>query len=309
MQTADELWEVVHSCFDTDDGSLPTVVLTNLADTDLAAVYAQLRGRSELACDEASFWDVAQQRLRPLDQVPNAAELVADGSAEAFHVVLRVIDGVVIPDLGVQFAPGRVALDYRMGPGWGPSEVWAFFALLKELLGMTAAGWLQLDEERPPNAEQFIAAWQRWSRARTVPGRRIVLEYCTLQERLVRAFLEQKRPKDRETFRDVELRGTVQCDSVECEYRRHGAGVAFHRGDVRVDAHRAMAKVPDGIDAWRFSLYLESLGIAAVAFQQQTYASDDERRLEQLLLLLASQGLLVHDAEHRVFRPVRMSCR
>ena len=230
MHTPHALWEAVHSCFDTDDGSLPAVVLTNLAEPDVAVVYAELCRRSELVSDEAVFWDVAQQCLRRLDDVPNAAELVASGAAEAFHVVLRVIDGVVLPDLGVQFASGRVALDYRMGREWGPSEVWAFFSLLKELLGVTAAGRLELDEERPPNADQFIAAWQTWSRGVAAPAQQMVLEYCSLQERLVRAFLEQKRPIDLETFRDVEQRGTIRFEGTQCEYRRHGAGVAFHLG-------------------------------------------------------------------------------
>ncbi|MCA9644158.1 MAG: hypothetical protein KC492_25870, partial [Myxococcales bacterium] len=244
--TPEALWEAVHSCFDTDDGSLPAILLMNLADTELAAVYAQLRKRSEVVSEEASFWDAEQQCLRPLDDVPNAAELVAAGAAEAFHVVLRVIDGVVLPDLGVHFATGRVTFDYRMGAAWGPSEVWAFFTLLKELLGVTA-GRLELDDECPPNAEEFIAAWQRFARVGGRPAHRMVLEYCSLQERLVRAFLEQKRPRDLETFRDVEQQGTILIEGVPCEYRRHGVGVAFHLGDDTIDAHRSMATAPNGI--------------------------------------------------------------
>ena len=65
-----------------------------------------------------------------------------------------------------------------------------------------------------------------------------------------------------------------------------------------------MAKVPDGIDAWRFSLYLESLGIGSVTLAEQSYPSDDERCLDQLLVRLASLGVLLHDPQQRIFRPV-----
>src|SRR5260370_9605016 len=42
------LWTLVSACFDTDDGSLPGIEITNLSPEGVSRIYAMLRTRSRL---------------------------------------------------------------------------------------------------------------------------------------------------------------------------------------------------------------------------------------------------------------------
>jgi hypothetical protein len=66
----------------------------------------------------------------------DAGDLIGSGKVPAFHTVLRNVRsaGLELPELGVFYAPGEVALDYQPGPDWDQRTFLAFLALLSDLL-------------------------------------------------------------------------------------------------------------------------------------------------------------------------------
>ena len=170
-ERASAIWAELHDLFDTDDGSLPEfrVCYSNVDATIVG--YALLRTRAaRVVSRDAHFWSAVHGEDRPVDSVPNAAALVVAGDAEPFHVVLGGIRGHAseIPDLGVFVFPDQLALDYRMGPAWGPAELEALFELLAELTRLDPAATLDLEEEtRTEIRARFLRVWQRWQRERS----------------------------------------------------------------------------------------------------------------------------------------------
>lgn len=166
MSEPQRAWAELHDLFETDDGSLPEIRVDFAAPDALVAGYAVLRARAARIVSEApTFWSIEAEE-RALDSVPNAAELVVSGDAEPFHVVLGGLDvgGVELPDLGVFVTPDQIALDYRMGPAWGPAQLGALFELLRELVRADPAARLTLEEGvRSEVRARFDAAWRRWT--------------------------------------------------------------------------------------------------------------------------------------------------
>ena len=167
MKSTPWLWSELHDFFDTDDGSLPEVRVAYSDTGATIAAYALLRERAaQVVTENPYFWSKTHHADRPLDSVPNAAVLVASGEATAFHVVLGGIRsrGVNIPDLGVFVFPAQIALDYRMGPAWGPRELEALFELLAELMSLDPQASLSLEEGALPEVvARFQKTWHRWA--------------------------------------------------------------------------------------------------------------------------------------------------
>jgi RHS repeat-associated protein len=147
-------------CFELDDGSLPAVEIANLLPQEVAAIYRKVRASSTVR-GTPSFWDEQTGSDRPLDDVPNAALLVAERRAAAFHFVTDglPVSGVALPCLGVQVFQDIVAVDYRMGPEWDSERVFAFFQWLRAVLESTRGGRLEVAAEGPPDPVAFSAAW------------------------------------------------------------------------------------------------------------------------------------------------------
>jgi len=131
---------------------------------------------------------------------------------------------------------------------------------------------------------------------------RLLSDFASLQGRLVRKFLDEYDPKDRERFRDVP-NGTLSIDGRVWMHQRHGAGVAFVSSDkIRVNAHVAMAEHPEAIDGGRLFEYLESLGLTSVVYNGNHYGvtkPDIDRMvgdmaLSGLLRLVVTQGRFPH---------------
>jgi hypothetical protein len=122
-----------------------------------------------VSTETPEFWDRRQQRSVALDEVSNAAELVASGDAEAFHFCftgLR-IGAVELPELGLFVFPDGVELDYRMGPHWTREIIATFFELLRELCGIAPQAALGIPSvEPPPKASRILEAWSRCGRKR-----------------------------------------------------------------------------------------------------------------------------------------------
>ncbi len=158
-----DLWKEVRYCFDTDDGSLPGILVTQLSPAGMSAVYAMLRRRSRLVADDPpEFWSRTREQSVKVDAVPDPAALVAAGEAEPFHHCVGglVAGGVELPVLGVFVWSDAAELDYRMGPEWGAAQAAGFFELLWDCCALDPAAVVVPAEcEGPPYPEQFSQAW------------------------------------------------------------------------------------------------------------------------------------------------------
>lgn len=159
-----ELWEELRPCFTTDDGSLPTIEIQHLTETEVGQLYLAIREGSRVVSQEATFWDSSAEKDCSLDDVSNAAFLVADGQASPFHFAIGVggTPEVQMPCLGVHIFQDSIAIDFRMGKEWGKDEVWSFFSWLRSLLSKTRGGALNIGAEGPPEPERFMRAWSRF---------------------------------------------------------------------------------------------------------------------------------------------------
>ena len=160
------LWSEVHELFDTDDGSLPDILVQYRRAEATAEGYALLRGEASPGSTEnETFWSTVEKDDRPVDSVQNAASLVLSGESEAFHVVLAGIRSgdTVIPDLGVFVFPDELALDYRMGKAWGAGEVEGLFKLLVRLVALDPGASVKPGNVFPPDpGRRFDKAWRRY---------------------------------------------------------------------------------------------------------------------------------------------------
>ena len=159
-----DLWRELRDLFDTDDGSLPEVHITNLSSADVPKGYEFIRAHSEIVTERPYFWSLSEQQEVSLDSVPNAAALVVRGDAEAFHCVFRVtVDGTPIPDLGVFVTPDSLLLDYRMGPEWNEAALTAFLRLLRELTRCAPGAKVSLEPWVIDDVQdRFRLAWERF---------------------------------------------------------------------------------------------------------------------------------------------------
>ena len=164
---SESIWQQVGECFDTDDGSLPGIMIDKLSPEGVAAVYAMLRQRSRMATDSPEFWSRVNDVSLPIDSVPNAAALVAAGKAEPFHHCITgvIATGVELPMLGLFVWPNALELDYRMGRDWGPPQIAGFFELLRDCCALDPSAIVVPAEfEGPPYPERFIQAWSAYWR-------------------------------------------------------------------------------------------------------------------------------------------------
>lgn len=157
------LWEVVHCCFDEDDGSLPTIAIESLSASEIELVFETLIREGRILTEEPFFHDQQTDKMLPLNSVPNAAKLVAEFKASPFHVIIGdiCINGQELPELGIFFFQDSIAVDYRMGGEWNAAKVFAFFVWLKHLISLTESGKvITCTQDGPPSPEAFDAAWQ-----------------------------------------------------------------------------------------------------------------------------------------------------
>jgi hypothetical protein len=80
--------------------------------------------------------------------VPNAAALVIQSGAEAFHIVCQGLSygSEVIPYLGVFVFDDRINLDYRMGAEWNAAKLKALFGMLQEINRIAPAAKISIEE-------------------------------------------------------------------------------------------------------------------------------------------------------------------
>jgi hypothetical protein len=165
---SDNLLAQVIECFNTDDGSLPGIEITNLSATGVAAIYAMLRSRSKLVGEPPVFWSRSEKQSLPIDSVPNAAALVASEQSEAFHHTISgvIAAGVELPVLGVFVFTDTVELDYRMGKEWGLHQIAGFFELLRDCCAIApSAVVVPAKFEGPPYPDRFASVWASYNKS------------------------------------------------------------------------------------------------------------------------------------------------
>lgn len=158
-----DAWERLRWLFDTEDGALYDVRLSELDEAGVVAAFGFIRSRSAITPD-ALFWQTQLERNERVADHPDAARLVIRGVAEPFHVLASglTLAGVVLPDLGVFVWPDEVTLDYRMGPEWGRPQLLALFECLRQMVAV-AGGRVNLGGHVVPHADaQFVREWEAY---------------------------------------------------------------------------------------------------------------------------------------------------
>jgi hypothetical protein len=161
-----DAWDRLRWLFDTDDGGLYDIRLSGLNEAGLVKAFYFIRSRANISPD-ALFWHTGLQQDQGVAEYPDAAQLVAQGVAEPFHVLASSLEfaGVVLPDLGVYLWPDEVTLDYRMGPEWARPQLLALFELLRQLTAVAGGRW-----------DWGGMYCRMWTPSSSASGRRIVLD-------------------------------------------------------------------------------------------------------------------------------------
>ncbi len=122
-----DLWKHVHCCFDSDDGSLPSIAIEPLRVSEIALIFQILTLEGRIVSESPEFHDQSTDQMRRLESVSNAAKLVAEFKASPFHLVFEGIrsGSQELPELGLnqanagQFSVSGVAIfsaQRRRGP-------------------------------------------------------------------------------------------------------------------------------------------------------------------------------------------------
>jgi hypothetical protein len=166
---AEQLWKELHYLFDTDDGSLPEIWLSNLSPDGVVAIFSYLQNTCDGISNDSSFWSTEEQKDKPINSVPNAAAVVIEGLAEPFHCLCErpTYNGVVIPDLGVFVSDNQICLDYRMGEEWSTKKLEALFGILKEVNRICLEAKVSIEDNAPSKVRiHFESTWEKylWSK-------------------------------------------------------------------------------------------------------------------------------------------------
>jgi hypothetical protein len=166
---AQHLWKELHNLFDTDDGSLPEIWLSELSPNGVVAIFSYLQNAGDCISNDSSFWSIEEQRDKAINSVPNAAALVVEGLAEPFHCLCQglTFEGIQIPDLGVFIFDDHITLDYRMGEEWNAKKLKALFGILKELKWICPEAKVSIEDYALAKVRRhFESTWEKYLQAR-----------------------------------------------------------------------------------------------------------------------------------------------
>lgn len=127
-------WRKYHEFFYAHDGSLPEIQFTAVSDNNLPKLFDRVRSHASSMSSDG-FWDLIGEKDVAVAAVPNAAALVAAGTAESFHVVFEDVQQVetTLSALGVFVLRGELALDYQPGSEWDEVRFLALLDLICDL--------------------------------------------------------------------------------------------------------------------------------------------------------------------------------
>ena len=154
-----DFWREYHGFFNAEDGSLPEIRITGVSDASLPRLFDALRERADSLSD-AGIWDLIKGEYIRVADVPNAAALVAAGTAESFHVLLRTvrIAHAELPELGLFVMRGEAALDYQPGSTWDEKRFYALLELVCELSRLAPEAHVGTE---PEVVESYRLAFER----------------------------------------------------------------------------------------------------------------------------------------------------
>jgi hypothetical protein len=160
----------IESCFGENDGSLPGIELKFGNPDEVLRVYEFLISRSTITTPDATYWDEQKQCDVKIATVPHSAMLVAHGVASHFHHCVGglLIDGTVLPELGLFVFKDSIEIDYRMGPEWTRNCILAFLELLHRLVRLAPSAEVSSAVvEEMPDADSFLSFWREYHRRRS----------------------------------------------------------------------------------------------------------------------------------------------
>ena len=130
-----EYWPDLKHLFDTDDGSLPDVFVTEISGAEVCAIYNWVMSLCEIY-GEPTLWFDAQGKDVPIRDVPDPAGSVVAGDVIQFRHGLSGLcfGGVELPTLTIAVCPEDIEFDYRMGSEWGAQQLGAFLGFLAGVL-------------------------------------------------------------------------------------------------------------------------------------------------------------------------------
>lgn len=163
------LWLRLHDLFDTDDGSLPDIVVENLSNDQVRTIYQWVRSQCDIY-DDPTLWDLVQETDVPIKTLADPAQLVLDGRVEPFRHGLTqfAISGVVLPQLTIAVSPNEIAFDYRMGREWRPPQVAALFDFLWTIQEIAPAATIShMHEGANDRTASFTNTWDDFKRAKS----------------------------------------------------------------------------------------------------------------------------------------------
>jgi hypothetical protein len=163
-----KLWEELHDLFDTDDGSLPEIALTDLTRTQIGKIFFFLFSSGKDGTTHGGvFWDKELNLQRSIRDVENAAILVASYEAAPFHIVIRGMkhNSSIIPDLGIFVFQSSIFLDYRKGPEWESAKLEALFYYLYRIYQLAPDVKVGLQASEPEVLrKKFQNVWENYTR-------------------------------------------------------------------------------------------------------------------------------------------------
>jgi hypothetical protein len=160
------IWNELKHLFETDDGSLPDIFISNLTDQELIAAYEWLSTQCD-ASDQTTVWSKEKNQDILLNEIRFPARAFCDGQIESFHHWLKglSINGVTLPELSICLFPNELVIDYRMGAEWNEENVLTLFALLRRLQQIAPQARISQADEggyKHPNIE-FTQALEAYS--------------------------------------------------------------------------------------------------------------------------------------------------
>lgn len=143
------LLDSLQNLFSQDDGSLPEIFVHGLSGAEIVEIYTMIRQVNRFLVGSPFFRHRGDHQDKPLDSVPNAAQLVVAGEADPFHFLTRgiVLGETSLPDLGVFVFDHAVALDYEKGPAWGTPQIKGLFELLRMVFAKAARPRVRFDAD------------------------------------------------------------------------------------------------------------------------------------------------------------------
>jgi hypothetical protein len=131
-------WQISKSNFTEDDGSLPSVDFSELSADGLRSIVTYFFSSGVIDTPDATIYDNILEQDLSLSEVADPVGLVILGRVTTFHCCFARLswNDVELPTLGLFVFPDGVDIDYRMGSGWTPDCVDAFFGLISHFISL-----------------------------------------------------------------------------------------------------------------------------------------------------------------------------